>query len=258
MDFTLKIYHKRGKKGTKWSSVVFLALEKLLTLQSPDAVFAFTNEMCNLHRGQGRDIFWRTSSHIASEEEYLQMVQDKTGGLFRLAIRVMYAVAPPQASLNLDDDDDNSTHPGMFHGDVEDLILLANDLASFFQIRDDLINLASPSFHAKKGFCEDITEGKLSFIALHSLRALSGTDKFTELMKILQMKTVDKAIIQRSLVIMDGTGSFTYCLKYLQQVQKRIEQGISKLGGNSDLSSVLASLAADLEDCKDIQNVIHL
>ena len=60
-----------------------------MTLQSTECVMVFTNEMLNLHRGQGRDIFWRTTSYIASEEEYKYMVCDKTGGLFRLAIRFM-------------------------------------------------------------------------------------------------------------------------------------------------------------------------
>lgn len=243
--------------------VYFLAMEKLLILQSPKAVEAFTAEMLNLHRGQGRDIFWRTSSYIASEAEYIQMVQDKTGGLFRLAIRVMTAVSTSSglqkndSMFELDVEDDKDVLPIKRRVNHEDLLSLANDLASFFQIRDDLINLASPSFHKKKGFCEDITEGKLSFIALHSLRALKGTKRFQELLNILQMKTLDHDVIKRALLMMDDTGSFSYCLKYLDDLQARIEQSINKLGGNKLLSEVLDTLAKDLDDCRNIHRVIE-
>jgi len=136
------------------------------------------------------------------------------------------------------------------------LIALCNDMASYFQIRDDLINLASPEFHKKKGFCEDITEGKLSFIALHSLRALQGTRKFDELISILQAKAQDPGTIKRALVIMQGTGSFDYCLEFLDQLKKQIDHSIASLGGNSALTEVVNSLAKDLDDCRDIRVVI--
>lgn len=235
--------------------VYFLALEKLLTLQSTEAVTAFTNEMCNLHRGQGRDIFWRVSEYIASEPEYLHMVQDKTGGLFRLAIRVMHAVVPlAKHSSVLDEKDDVECDK---LGDLDGLLELANDLASFFQIRDDLINLASPEFHAKKGFCEDITEGKLSFIALHALRNLKGTKDYTELTHLLQLKTTDRPTIRKALAIMNETGSFDYCLDYLDALKRKIDYSINKLGGNQALSGVVNTLAQDLDDCRNIKGVIE-
>lgn len=37
---------------------------------------------------------------------------------------------------------------------------LVNNLALYFQIRDDLINLISSSYHEHKSYCEDFTEGK--------------------------------------------------------------------------------------------------
>ncbi|KAF6772554.1 hypothetical protein AHF37_08055, partial [Paragonimus kellicotti] len=42
--------------------VYFLALSKLGELKHPDVVTVFTEQMLQLHRGQGMDIFWR--SHI--------------------------------------------------------------------------------------------------------------------------------------------------------------------------------------------------
>ena len=39
----------------------------------------------------------------------------------------------------------------------------------FFQIRDDVMNLDSSDYAVKKGFAEDITEGKFSFPVVHSI-----------------------------------------------------------------------------------------
>jgi len=51
----------------------------------------FTEELINLHRGQGMDLYWRDSLICPSEADYLEMVGNKTGGLFRLAVRLMQA-----------------------------------------------------------------------------------------------------------------------------------------------------------------------
>ena len=69
--------------------VYFMALEECQTLNSHAALGVFTGELLNLHRGQGRDILWRDSGHCPTEDEYVSMVLDKTGGLFRLAVKLM-------------------------------------------------------------------------------------------------------------------------------------------------------------------------
>lgn len=55
----------------------------------PEAMVIFTEEMLRLHRGQGLDLYWRDSLTCPTEEEYFEMVANKTGGLFRLAIKLM-------------------------------------------------------------------------------------------------------------------------------------------------------------------------
>jgi geranylgeranyl pyrophosphate synthase len=37
------------------------------------------------------DLFWRDTLTCPTEEEYLEMVGNKTGGLFRLAVKLMQA-----------------------------------------------------------------------------------------------------------------------------------------------------------------------
>jgi len=53
-----------------------LALKKLLELNNPTAVQIYTEELCNLHYGQGMDLYWRDSNTCPSEEEYLDMINN--------------------------------------------------------------------------------------------------------------------------------------------------------------------------------------
>jgi len=71
--------------------VYFCALRELQKLQSPKAIEIYTEELLNLHRGQGMDLFWRDTLTCPSEDDYLEMVSNKTGGLFRLAVKLMQA-----------------------------------------------------------------------------------------------------------------------------------------------------------------------
>jgi geranylgeranyl pyrophosphate synthase len=60
-------------------------------MHNPKLIEIFTEELLNLHRGQGMDLYWRDSLTCPSEADYLEMVGNKTGGLFRLAIKLMQA-----------------------------------------------------------------------------------------------------------------------------------------------------------------------
>ena len=71
--------------------VYFLALAEIQKLKNPVAIQIYTTELLNLHRGQGMDLFWRDTLTCPTEDEYLEMVGNKTGGLFRIAIRLMQA-----------------------------------------------------------------------------------------------------------------------------------------------------------------------
>ena len=71
--------------------VYFQALEELVKLNNAKVVQIYTEELINLHRGQGMDLFWRDTLTCPSEDEYLEMVGNKTGGLFRLAVKLMQA-----------------------------------------------------------------------------------------------------------------------------------------------------------------------
>ena len=149
--------------------VYFLALSKIMKLNDAKTVETFTEEVLNLHRGQGQDIMWREQCTCPSEEQYRRMILDKTGGLFRLAIGLMQ----PFATQN---SDKNFTH-------------LINLLAEYFQIRDDLMNLTNHDYHQSKNYCEDLTEGKFSFPVIYAIKK-DPCD--TRLLNILRQRTEDE------------------------------------------------------------------
>ncbi|KAE8352742.1 isoprenoid synthase domain-containing protein [Aspergillus coremiiformis] len=165
--------------------VYFLALQEVQKLNNPVAIDIYAQELLNLHRGQGMDLFWRDTLTCPSEEEYLEMVGNKTGGLFRLAVKLMQA----------------ESETG------KDCVTLVNMLGLIFQICDDYLNLSNTTYTRNKGLCEDLTEGKFSFPIIHSIRSDPNNH---QLINILKQKTKDEEVKLYAVKYMEGTGSFAH------------------------------------------------
>jgi len=198
--------------------VYFVALRECNKLGNEEATKVFIEELVNLHRGQGFDIFWRDNNQCPTEDQYKQMVIEKTGGLFRLAVRMMQAFSKNKMDFNP----------------------LVNYLGLYFQIRDDYMNLQSEQYMQNKSFCEDLTEGKFSFPIVHSILS-TPTD--SKLLKILKQKPTDVEIKRYALGIMEKTGSFEYTKVILKEYEVKILEEIKKLGGNTTLTSLVEHLA---------------
>ena len=92
--------------------VYFLALKELSLLQnSTEAIGIYTDELVNLHRGQGMDLFWRDTLTCPSEADYLEMVGNKTGGLFRLAVKLMQVESATDMYVYLTPDVQSALYP---------------------------------------------------------------------------------------------------------------------------------------------------
>ncbi|KAI9835050.1 MAG: geranylgeranyl diphosphate synthase 1 [Sarea resinae] len=186
--------------------VYFYALRELQHLQNPKAVDIYTEELINLHRGQGMDLFWRDTLTCPSEDDYLEMVSNKTGGLFRLAIKLM------QAESSSD----------------KDCVPLVNLIGMIFQIRDDYLNLSSTTYTHNKGLCEDLTEGKFSFPIIHSIRADPSN---LQLVNILKQRTQDDEVKKYAVSYMERTGSFEYTRKVLRSLVERAKEMVEMVDG---------------------------
>lgn len=174
--------------------VYFLALQEVQKLKSPGAIDIYVNELLNLHRGQGMDLFWRDTLTCPTEDEYLEMVGNKTGGLFRLAIKLMQA--------------ESATG--------KDCVSLVNVMGLIFQICDDYLNLSNTAYTENKGLCEDLTEGKFSFPIIHSIRSQPGNH---QLLSILKQKTTDEEVKRYAVQYMKSTGSFDHCRVVVRELR---------------------------------------
>ena len=219
--------------------VYFIALEHCHKLKNDKAMEVFVSEMLNLHRGQGYDIKWRDTTSCPTEEQYMQMVTDKTGGLFRLAVGLLQAFATTNQDI--------------------DFVPLVNNLGLYFQIRDDLINLADEEYMKSKSFCEDLTEGKFSFPIIHCIRQGSSNNDgkegeeashncaATQLMSILKQRTEDVDVKRYAQKLMIDAGSLRYTRDKCTELKKEIVQQIEELGGNQGLLKVVEMLDIQVE-----------
>ncbi|KAI8055917.1 geranylgeranyl pyrophosphate synthase [Syncephalis plumigaleata] len=198
--------------------VYFRALDDLRQLNNSRMVDIFT-ELLNLHRGQGMELYFRDSVICPTLEEYREIISNKTGGLLRLAVKLMQEASP---------------------SDI-DCVPLINLLGEHFQIRDDYINLKSEKYTDAKGFCEDLSEGKFSFPIIHSIRADS---KNTQLF----IYYVNVEVKSYALTLMEQTDSFGHTVAVIRELEQQIRQCIIELGGNSQLEDIVNALAMVYKD----------
>ncbi|KAF2774123.1 terpenoid synthase [Teratosphaeria nubilosa] len=229
--------------------VYFCALQELLKLNNPEVIQIYTDELLSLHRGQGMDLFWRDTLTCPSEDDYLEMVGNKTGGLFRLAIKLLCAESPSHNfSPNLRGSSGlNGTSPSSAsHTAKVDYIPLVNTIGLLFQILDDYRNLSDTTYTANKGLCEDLTEGKLSFPVIHSIRS-DPTNLV--LINILKQKTENEEVKRYAMQYMEKTGSFAYTRRVLRGLTKKalmlVDEVEARGGRGEGVRSILERMRVD-------------
>ncbi|KAM7358911.1 geranylgeranyl pyrophosphate synthase quemao [Cochliomyia hominivorax] len=197
--------------------VLFLALEKVQQLGHPDATKVYTEQLLELHRGQGMEIYWRDSFTCPSETDYKLMTVRKTGGLFMLAIRLMQ----------------------LFSENKQDFSKLTAILGLYFQIRDDYCNLSLKEYSENKSFAEDLTEGKFGFPVIHAVRTQKH-DK--QVLHILRQRTHDVEVKKYCISLLEKLGSFQYTREVLESLDKEARDEVQRLGGNPYMDVLLDKL----------------
>jgi geranylgeranyl pyrophosphate synthase len=170
----------------------------------------YVEEMKNIHLGLAWDIHWHNSyEHIPSFENFYQMIESKTSVLLRIGFRLV------AQQLGLKKQEENK------------LVALANDIGKSFQIKDDLINLKSLDYaKGRSGYLgEDITEGKLTLMALHHLQTAQKKD----LLDILKLKTKDPSLIGEAIQLMESSGSLEYCERKQREWMESAVRGVEAL-----------------------------
>jgi len=167
------------------------------------------DEMKRLLIGQGHDLTWTNLVSTPTMDEYLRMVDGKTGGLFRMTSKLMIVQSKcPTKPVNLDR-----------------LMIL---FGRFFQIRDDYVNLISAQYTQTKGFCEDLDEGKYSFILIHALSANPRIRTLLQSMLIQRRVAGNAPVEHKNLIIklLHESGSLEYTTKVLASIWNDLEKEI--------------------------------
>ncbi|CAO2651134.1 Nn.00g094310.m01.CDS01 [Neocucurbitaria sp. VM-36] len=230
---------RRGKPSTHIvygnaqtiNSATFQWIEALALLQQlhrPQCTGVFIDEMRSLFIGQSYDIHWTNALILPSTEEYMLMVDGKTGGLFRLLTRLMLECSPHREQVDLDN--------------------LCRLFGRYFQIRDDYQNLKSPDYTAQKGFCEDLDEGKYSLPLIHALNNSSNTLQLHNL--LVQRRVAGKCTLEQKHLILEHmkeAGSLSYTRDVLYMLHADLGVEISKLEDvfarkNMELRLILTTL----------------
>ena len=173
----------------------------------------FMNEFTSIHLGQGWDIEMKCN-RVPEIQTYIDTVLCKTGVCPRMIVKMVKIYIEEFLKIKT--------------GDCFDKILdLCDDLSIAFQIWDDLMNLVPSTISKNKNkIGEDISEGKLTIMVLHSLK---GNFKNKERLKeILLMNTKDQSLIDEAIWIMNKNGSIKYSQNkkdyYLNKFEKKCRQ----------------------------------
>jgi geranylgeranyl pyrophosphate synthase len=184
-------------------------------------------EMARLHFGQGADIVWHrglVDADKITEEKYLQMCACKTGALVRLTAKLAAILAGARQ-------------------DVMDKIgNFAESIGVAFQIRDDILNLGTGKFVERKGYGDDITEGKMTLLVIHTLKKANAKDR-KRLVEILRAKTRDKVLIEEGIGIIKKYDSFEYAERVASKLVAKAWEDVEKVLPDSSAKEKLRMLA---------------
>lgn len=174
----------------------------------------FTNCQKQVNYGQVIDTVLETNE-TTTEEEYLNMIRDKTGFLFVTSIQMGLILADCDAKI---------------YKQMTDYALL---VAQAFQIYDDLMDIDEES---QKGheFGSDIKQGKRTLLIIKAMELASSQDK-EFLKKSLAKYDCD---IKKCVEIIKESGSYRYSFDLAQQKIDKALEIIQDIPNNSYFNSL--------------------
>ena len=176
--------------------------------------------------GQALDIGWsRDGRYDITPEDYLVMATCKTAH---------YSGAVPLAI--------GAIIGGGTETQIEGLRNYGLDTGLAFQIQDDLLNLVGKAESTKKGFRDDITEGKRTLVVVHALQNLEKSDR-EELVGILSSHTKDREVLDRAVDLMNKAGSIEYARNYAENLTSIAKNRLIDMIDPSPARDLLVSMA---------------
>ena len=176
--------------------------------------------------GQALDIGWaRDGRYDITPEDYLVMATCKTAH---------YSGAVPLAI--------GAIIGGGTETQIEGLRNYGLDTGLAFQIQDDLLNLIGKTESTKKGFRDDITEGKRTLVVVHALQNLSGANR-ERLVEVLSSHAKDPAVLDEAVALMNEAGSIDYARNYAENLTSIAKNRLVDMIDPSPARDLLISMA---------------
>ena len=176
--------------------------------------------------GQALDIGWaRDGRYDITPEDYLIMATCKTAH---------YSGAAPLAI--------GAIIGGGTETQVEGLRNYGLDTGLAFQIQDDLLNLVGKAESTKKGFRDDITEGKRTLVVVHALQNLAEADR-SHLIEILSSHSKDPAVLNEAVGLLNKAGSIDYARNYAENLTSIAKNRLVDMIEPSKARDLLISMA---------------
>ena len=174
--------------------------------------------------GQALDIGWvRDNRFDLRVEDYLMMANHKTA---------YYSGAVPLAIGAIIGGADESV--------VEALRGFGMATGLAFQIQDDIINLTGND--RSKDFRADITEGKRTLIAIHSLNHSEGEAR-ARLLELLQAHATDAGELEEAVALMQASGSVAFAEDYATGLVQEAKVALENVLPESRAKELLLSMA---------------
>ncbi|KAN0083031.1 Isoprenoid synthase domain containing protein [Elaphomyces granulatus] len=198
------------------------AFSQLELLSGAKCRSVFIDEVENIGIGQGLELYWRFHERLPSINEYIVMVDHKTGASFRFVTGMFESEAsvPPNPKL----------------------LQLTSLMGRHFQIRDDYYDLTSDNYTAKKGFCHDLSEGKFSLPLIHLLQHSAASDRVWGLL-FRHKGELSPEMKMWVLSEMKAVGSLDYVSGILEHLHENIttalEDVMADLGRNKQLEDLI-------------------
>lgn len=186
-----------------------------------DALEAFNHANAEVHEGQIMDMGFEERDDV-SEEEYLVMIEKKTGALIEGSLKI-------GAILGGGSDEQ-----------IQSLSKYGVDVGLAFQIKDDLLDLTAEEEKLGKPLGSDIIQGKKSLIIVHALANADELQK--KLIKDCLGRECGKEEVGRVIKTLYETGSIHYAEEKLGRLVDEAK-GALKVIPDGQAREVLEGLA---------------
>lgn len=167
--------------------------------------------------GEVKDIEAGKSPRLLSEQEYIDMIRDKTASLFSACSGMGALLADADSRV------------------LGSMLAFGENLGIAFQIRDDVLDLVADEHLLGKSVGADFRMGKLTLPLIHHLRVsdrMGGRD-------LLERLAEREGGVERLRFSLEGSGSMDYSLGKARQYARTAERCLEVLGESAYKSSLV-------------------